>query len=200
MKICEYSNEDYFMIKMMMACFETELTYLQKKEIEIGRKHGLKEKEINLYASREYNYLQMREIRLCFEHGIEYKKIKKYMNAEISFERMHQIRMQLEAGKKVKIDYQRYVPVFLFVSFLLFLSLFPMEEQKPYLELVSDTVVLQCGQSFDPMSYVKSFSSLKGELILPSSIDTNQRGNYVVVYRFRTVKEEIEKLLYVKVQ
>ncbi len=200
MKICEYSNEDYFMIKMIMACFETELTYLQKKEIEIGRKHRLKEKEINLYASREYNHLQMREMRLCFEHGIEYKKIKKYMNAEISFERMHQMRMQLEAGKKVKIDYQRYVPVFLFVSFLLFLSLFPMEEQKPYLELVSDTVVLQCGQSFDPMSYVKSFSSLKGELILPSLIDTNQRGNYVVVYRFRTVKEEIEKLLYVKVQ
>ncbi len=200
MEICEYSIEDFFMMKMIMACFESELTFLQKKEIDIGVKHGLKEKEIKLYACREYNHLQMREIRLCFEHGIEYKKIKKHMNAETSFERMYQIRMQLEAGEKVKINYQRYVPLYVFVCFLLLLTLFPMETQKPYLELKSNTVTLKSGESFDPMSYVKSFSSLKGELILPSSIDTSQKGNYVVVYRFRTVKEEIEKLLYVKVQ
>ena len=188
------------MMKMIMACFESELTFLQKKEIELGIKHGLKEKEIKLYGAREYNYLQMREIRLGFEHGIEYKQIKKYMNPEISFERMVQIRMQLEAGEKVKIDYQRYIPLFVFVCFLLLFTLFPIETQKPYLELKSDTITLECGESFDPMAYVKSYSSMKGELILPSTIDTNVKGNYVVVYRFRTVKEEIEKLLYVKVQ
>lgn len=200
MKICEYSNEDFFMMKMIMACFESELTFLQKKEIELGIKHGLKEKEIKLYASREYNYLQMREIRLCFEQGIEYKQIKKYMNAEIQFERMHQMRMQIEAGEKVKMDYQRYSPLFVFVCLLLLFTLFPMETQKPYLELKSDTVTLECGESFDPMAYVKSYSSMKGELILPSTIDTNQKGNYVVVYRFRTIKEEIEKLLYITVK
>ncbi len=188
------------MLKMVMACFESELTFLQKKEIELGIQHGLKEKDIKYYASREYNYLQMREIRLCLEHGMKWKQIKKYMNSEVSFERMYEIRMKLEAGQKVKMDLKRYRPLFCATCLMLLITLFPIETQKPYLELKSDQVVLKCGETFDPMAYVKSFSSLKGELILPSSIDTTQKGNYVVVYRFRTVKEEIEKLLYVKVQ
>ncbi len=187
------------MLKTILACFENELTFLQTKEVELGFKHGLKKEDVKIYASREYNHLQMRELRLCLEYGIEKKKMKRILHSDVSYLKMKEMRLKLEKGEKIAIDLRRYVPLCMIgVCLCLFVTMFPVNEAS--LELKTDSITLQCGEIFEPMSYIKSFSSKKGQLILPSSIDTSKQGNHVVIYRLKTTSKDIEKVLYVKVE
>ena len=189
------------MLKSILACFESELTYLQKKEVELGLRNGLKKEDVRLYASREYNYLQMKEIRLCLEHGVDKKRLKRILHSDLTVAQMYQYRMKLERNEMIPIDMKRYILISLFIiSMFLFFTLFPIGEESPTLELKEESITLQCGDTFDPMSYIQSFSSKQGQLILPSSIDTSKQGNHVLVYRLKTKNQEIEKILYVKVK
>lgn len=83
---------------------------------------------------------------------------------------------------------------------MLFLTLFPYMQEKPYLELKQDVITLQCGDIFDPMEYIASYSTMQGQLILPSTFSTNEPGNHVAVYTLRTQKGVVEKILYIEVK
>ena len=117
-------------------------------------------------------------------------------------EKMHKIRLALEKGEKVQRDYMhQWIPlVFMSGVILLFLTLFPYMQEKPYLELKQDVITLQCGDIFDPMEYIASYSTMQGQLILPSTFSTNEPGNHVAVYTLRTQKGVVEKILYIEVK
>ena len=188
--------------KELMSCFELEFTYLQKIEIVSGLKHGLNKKDVKVYAQREWNHLQMREIRLALEHHISRREIKKYMHCDMPVEKMQKIRLALEKGEKVERDYMhQWIPlVFMSGVILLFFTLFPYIQEQPYLELKQDVVTLQCGDIFDPMEYIASYSTMQGQLVLPSTFSTNEPGNHVAVYTLRTQKGIVEKILYIEVK
>ena len=70
---------------------ERAFTCLQQEEIEKGRKDGLSEEQIGLYARHEFNYLQMQEIRLALEAGKDSKLIQKVAVSWIPAREMHEI-------------------------------------------------------------------------------------------------------------
>lgn len=183
--------------KLLLATFESELTYLQQKEIEEGKRNGLNDKQISLYSGREYNFLQMKEIRLALEHGIEVKGVRKMLDSSLSFERMREIRIQLENKEKV-IVHRNVMPVFIAVIVLLFITLFVPVYSKPYLSLKKDCIELKQGDTFEAMSYIDKFRG-KGKLIVPSNVDTSKKGNQIVVYKLITDEKEIEKVLLIKI-
>ena len=104
------------MLKSILAYFESELTYLQKKEVELGLRNGLKKEDVRLYASREYNYLQMKEIRLCLEHGVDKKRLKRILHSDLTVAQMYQYRMKLERNEMIPIDMKRYILISLFIK------------------------------------------------------------------------------------
>lgn len=183
--------------KSLLATFESELTYLQQKEIEEGKKKGLSDKQISLYSGREYNFLQMKEIRLALEHGIEMRDVRKMLDSSLSFEKMREIRLQLENKEKV-IVHRNVMPVFIVVIVLLFVTLFVPVYSKPYLSLKKDCIELKQGDTFEAMAYIDKFRG-KGKLIVPSNVDTNKKGNQIVVYKLITDEKEIEKTLLIKI-
>ena len=50
------------------------------------------------------------------------------------------------------------------------------------------------------MEYIASYSTMQGQLILPSTFSTNEPGNHVAVYTLRTQKGVVEKILYIEVK
>ena len=71
---------------------------------------------------------------------------------------------------------------------------------QPVLELNEDTVVLEKGQSFEPMHYVREQSISKGTLILPKDIDTDETGTKAAVYKLQYGDREIMRTLLLKVE
>lgn len=189
-----------YYLKTILACFTSELTFLQKKEIELGLKNGLEKKQVRIYASSEYNFLQMREMRMALENGIDYRVVSRLMHADVSSEKMEVIRKRLEAGEKITKDYVHALLPFVSISLFVCLFLTLYQDEKPYLTLKEDTVTLECGSVFDPMAYIDSFSSYHGQLILPTVFDTEKPGKHVAVYKLETKRETVEKLLYVIVE
>ena len=189
-----------YYVKKVLSCFYSELTFLQKEEVKCGLLNGLDEKQVVLYASCEYNHLQMEQMRLALEHGVAAGVVRRYMHADMSAEKMKETRLRLENGERLKRDYVHMCLPFFSVVVLVCLCLTLYKDAKPYLELKTDTIRLTCGQEFDPMEYIASFSSYQGQLILPSSFDTKNPGNHVVVYKLQTKRETLEKMLYVSVE
>ena len=53
------------------------LGVLQREQVEFGRKAGLSDKDIKIYAKSKFNFLQMQEMRLALEDGIPRQEVKK---------------------------------------------------------------------------------------------------------------------------
>lgn len=189
-----------YYVKKILSCFYSEFTFLQKEEVKYGLQNGLAEHQVVLYASCEFNHLQMEQMRLALEHGISTRVVRRYMHADMHVEKMKEIRLRLENGEHLKRDYMHMCLPFFTVVVCVCLGLTLYKDEKPYLQLKTDTVRLKCGQTFDPMEYIDSFSSYQGQLILPSSFDTENPGNHVVVYKLQTKRETLEKMLYVSVE
>lgn len=187
--------------KKIFASFTTELTFLQKQEIEKGIRAGLKEAEIRHFASSEFNHLQMQEIRLAFENGLDVKKIKRMCHSSLSYKWMKWMRLEMEKGKKVEDLYLKKQIVMLLIVCLsaLFVNLFVPVEQDPYLTLTHSSVQLVVGDPFQPMDYIESYSKTKGTLILPDNVDTSKEGDQIAVYRLMSKDTLIEKILYISV-
>ena len=186
-----------YYVKKFLSCFTSEFTCLQKEEIRIGFANGLSEKQVIVYASCEFNHLQMEQMRLALEHGVAWKDVKRSMHADMCVKKMQEVRLSLESGLFVGRDYVHLCFPIVMLSLLVCLFLTLYGNEKPHLRLKKDTVTLSCGEVFEPMEYIDSFSSYRGQLVLPSTIDTNQPGNHVAVYRLKTKHETLEKILYV---
>lgn len=187
--------------KMIFSYFDNELTYLQLREIDEAKKAGLTEEDICILSQGGYNHLQMHEIRLALQKGIDQKKMRCMFHPSLSYETMHYIRLQLEKGEDVDdiIFKKQLIAFFLFLLLLLGLTLFMPAHEEPFLELKSDSVILEVGEAFHPMEYIDSYSRGKGQLILPETIDTQKEGNYVLVYKLMSEDTLIEKVLHITI-
>lgn len=184
--------------KTIYACFDSELTFLQNQEIEIGRRSGLSEKNIQKYACREYNFLQMEQIRLAFQQGLDWKYVKYICNPTL---RIEQMKLYRKNPLLALIDRKKKWIVRICIGCICFcISIYCFYRyEEPYLKLKHETVNMKVGDTFSPMEYIDSYSNQYGELILPQPIDTSKSGNYVLLYTLLVGNTQIEKVLYVNV-
>lgn len=187
-------------IKTIISYFENELTPLQNIEIQEGIKNGLSKKQVMTYASKEYNFLQMEQLRLALEHQLDKTKMKCLYDSSLPFQTMKEIREKLEKNEIIneKIIHKNVIHSFLFVSVLLMITLFVPVYSKPRLLLKEDSITLKQGETFNPMSYIQLYTG-KGKLIIPSAVETNEKGNQIVVYRLITDEKTIDKMLLIHV-
>ncbi len=66
--------------------------YDQRREIRLGREHGLSDKEISVYAKHRYTSFQMSEIRLGLEQKLSRNQIKMYAKRKFWDGQMKEIR------------------------------------------------------------------------------------------------------------
>lgn len=186
--------------KTMISYFESELTPLQNYEIQEGIKNGLSKKQVMTYASKEYNFLQMEQLRLALEHRLNRTEMKYLYDSSLSYITMKEIREKLENNERIdiKISHKNVIHSFLIVSILLMITLFLPVYSKPRLLLKEDSITLKQGDTFNPMSYIQLYTG-KGKLIVPSSINTNEKGNQIAIYRLITVEKTIDKILLIHV-
>lgn len=187
--------------KRLFSYFNDELTFLQNQEVELARKDGLSEKQIQLFASGEYNFLQMQEIRQILCENPEKKSYKYFLNSDLNYIQIREIGDKVKNHEKLHVSFlsKKIVGAFLLITIMLFVMLFVPIYTKPSLYLKQDIVKLSQGESFYPMKYIYTYSG-KGKLILPNVVDTNKKGNQIVVYRLITKEKKIEKILLIKIE
>lgn len=181
------------MLKMLYACFDTELTFLQKQQVLLGKKNGLSNTQIQMYASREFNYLQMEQIRLAFQQGVSEKVIHKMCHAHLSIDTLHALR----TNEKQTIHNTRKYVIWFALLFVSIVWMIPKEQ--PYFSLTQEEVTIHVGDPFDPMQYIDTYSYTKGRIEIPQMISTDTSGHYICVYRFISQNVKIEKVLHVYV-
>jgi len=190
------------MIKRLLALFNPELTYLQRKEFEEGMANGLDEEQLAFLSRHGMNHEKMHEIRLCMEEGIPMKQIRKLIQSEA--EEIKRKRKQILRGEIVDLKSFHWgtlsVYMMAFGVICLLISGFIQGRNRPYLRLKTDTVELKKGESFDPMSYIDSYSSADSRLYLPESLNTSKEGSYIVVYKLVSGKHEIIESMRVHVK
>ena len=176
---------------------------LQNEQIEIGRENGLSEKEISEYAKPYYNFMQMQQIRLAIEHDTDPEQRKGMRHFRYSAEKMKDLRLRLEHGELLMnpaVPAIVWAGLFAMTAAFAGLLLICQNSVKgPYLNLVTDEVVLEEGDLFDPMMYVESCSEKKGTLYLPENIDTSEPGRFAAVYHFVSDGQDIMRTLMISV-
>lgn len=189
--------------KNFFACFNHRLTPLQKQEVQNGLDAGLSPEQVETYASSAYNWLQMREIRLALEHAPDVKKNASLYEPSMDIEKMQKLRRRIEKGERIRTFSMARVMVT--VAFLLLmigavsLSFATGKNMQPYLHLTREETTIPQGGRFEPMDYVAEYSASKGELILPSDLNTSSPGIIAAVYVLRTPQTEITRILNVEV-
>lgn len=186
--------------KTIFSYFTNELSPLQKEQLLFAKQDSINDKYIGILSSGEYNFKQMEQIRLALKHKIDSSKMKYLLDSSLSHETMEDIRMKLENNEvlDISISHKRVIHTFIVVSVLLMIALFVPVYSKPRLLLKEDSITLQQDESFDAMKYIQIYTG-KGRLIIPSVVDTNKKGNQVVVYRLITDEKTIEKILLIHV-
>lgn len=189
--------------KKFFACFNHNLTLLQKQEVQKGLQAGLTPDQVESYASTAYNHRQMREIRLALEHAPDVRKNASLYEPSMDVEEMEKRRHRIEKGEKIcPFSLSRILLAVCFVLMLMssvLIFLFSSRQTQPYLHLTASEVTIPQGASFEPLEYVADYSSSKGELILPGNVDTSTPGVKAAVYVFRTPHTEITRILNVEV-
>lgn len=177
------------------------LTLLQNEQIELGRKHGLQEKQIRLYAKPSYNFLQMQELRTAMENGITGRNLRFLLKPSLSHQEMSRIRRCLEQGQQPLIPYPYGKILTAAAAVLMGLGIVALEavHDRPYLLLNRESVTLKQGDVFDASSYIERDDNRAGKLILPVDVDTSEPGRKAAVYRYVTDEGEIVRILYVDV-
>ena len=181
------------MFRKICAIFTQDLTYLQEKELEEALYHGLSDRQIAFLSRQGWNHEKMHEARLCLQDGIPIKQIKKLMRLET--DEIRTKRKQIERGEIVELKSFRWETLSMCMVSIgvicLLLSGFIQSRNKPYLHLKTDSVLLKKGETFDPMSYVESYSSSHRRLYLPEAVNTSKEGSYMVVYKLVHGNQEI---------
>ena len=181
-----------------------EWNLLQSEQIELGRKGGLSEKEIALYAKRKYNFLQMQDIRTALMNHDDPAQMKAMCRASLSHQEMEALRLRIEKGEKVyePLDMRYLLAAAALSVFGVTIAIFGYQRAGEYADLcmTKDTAVLHAGDVFEPMDYVASYSADADRLVLPQEIDTSVPGRKAAVYRLCRGNEEITRILIVDVR
>lgn len=139
------------------------LGVLQREQIEFGRKAGLSEEAIKVYAKSKFNFLQMQEMRLALEDGISIKEVKKRFKSKLNHDEMERLRKEIkkleeyedtETNENILIPYYISLGVGIFLILSYFVVSYFMISNKPYLELVNESVNIKEGEVFNPKDYV----------------------------------------------
>lgn len=189
--------------KKFFACFNHRFSPLQKQEIQTGLDNGLTPEAVETYASSAYNWQQMREIRLALEHSSDQKRNASLYQPSMDVEEMQKLRKRIARGERIhEFSMTRIVFSILFVLLIsgsITISFLTCRKTQPYLRLTKTEICIPQGGTFEPMEYVADYSSSKGELILPSDLNTASVGMKAAVYVLRTPETEITRILYVEV-
>lgn len=189
----------------------------QLREIEEGLKNGLTTSQVELYAKDVYDNMQMQEIRLGLEHGLTERQMSVFLNPSIGYEEMRYSRIQVEdlnvinenanadlLKKKVSIGARVVIVLALLVVVgiggYVGRNYIQSAFQDIDLELTDSEITLNYGETFKPMNYVKAYTKEDGvELILPSSVDTNEVGTQTVIYKLNNLVKSVSKELKINV-
>ena len=181
------------------------LGVLQHEQVEFGKKAGLSEKDIKVYAKAKFNFLQMQEMRLALEEGVSRQEVKRRFKSSMNHEDMERLRREIKYLEKYNEpinDDINLIPYYLsllcavlmVVMFLAF-SFFNIND-KAYLEIVNDNVKVERGTSFNPYKYVSYKES--GELSF-NDIDTSELGDKIVVYELKKGSDTFIRYLTVNI-
>lgn len=177
---------------------------LQKEQIELGRKEGLSERQIRLYAKHRYSFLQMQEIRTALADGFSIRDVRKLCRPWYSDRDMEKIRLRLKNKEKnpsgMSVRTWCAGAALLVLGAALIISGYIRISERPDLSLSAAAVTLKAGEPFEPMKYVASCSQKAEKLSLPSGVDTLSPGTKAAVYRLKAGQEEITRILLVKVE
>ncbi len=176
-------------------------TYLQYKEIQTGREHGLSEQEIRLYARPCFNYLQMQFLRQALEDGLDSKALKMIAKTGLSVDEMKDYQVWIQYGRELPVIFSaRLLKIACAVVFFLVSGfcayLWVNRETEDPLVLTDTEITLSAGDVFLPGKYVLSS---KGELILPDSFTAAGTGTRLVIYKVIVKERETEKQLRVTI-
>lgn len=180
---------------------ERAFTCLQQEEIEKGRKDGLSEEQIGLYARHEFNYLQMQEIRLALEAGKDSRLIQKAAVSWVPAREMHEIFAEAETElpeiperKKRKVPIRMIAAITSAGSLAVLLGMGLPEKRELSLELTAKEVRIPCGETFRPEKYVQACSE-DAELILPEEMTADHPENRLAVYQAKWKSQEVQQIL-----
>ena len=174
---------------------------LQLEQIETGRRRGLSEKQIRIYARHSYDFLQMEQLRLAMEHGLDPYRMKPMRSCRLTHQQMESMRIRLERGEEVftrmDIKYILACTALGVMTAALILEGYLASKEHAYLNLKTDTVTLSAGTPFDPMSIVDSYPEGAQKLKLPETLNTETPSRQAAVYRLKAGNEEITRIVWV---
>lgn len=76
----------------------TNFTLEQLNQIDLGKRNGLTEKQVETYAKLNFSDSQMREIRLGYERKLTDEQVKLYAKVHIKDTMMSAVRLELQKG------------------------------------------------------------------------------------------------------
>lgn len=190
----------------------------QMNEVILGLKHHLTTTQVDLYAQEKYDFMQMQEIRLGLENGLSEKQMSVFLDSSIDYKAMRINRMQLEdvnavnehasvdlIKKQVGIGFR----ILLILAVLFFLLVgsyfgkkyFDIWNQPMQINLKTDRIELNYGETFDPIQYIENYTKADGiQLILPSHVNTRRIGQTKVIYTVKNLLKSVSKELIITIR
>ena len=163
---------------------------LQREQIDLGKKHGLDKRQINIYAKEKYDFLQMQEMRQALEEGMSPLKVRLLFTSRKSHEAMERMR---EYGDDEVVDPLPYFTAILFVVIIVVLllgGLYMHMHFEPDFLLKESVIYTRKGERINPLSYIDEEYQDKVEI----TEKQKENGNHVVVYH----KDQIYRILHVE--
>ncbi|MBQ6450674.1 MAG: hypothetical protein IJJ29_01975 [Solobacterium sp.] len=179
-------------------------TFLQFKEISLGRAHGLSEEEIKLYAKPSLNYLQMQIIREDLERGTDHEKVRYIAKPWLSIEEMLDLQQELtqKTVAEMPLLIRRRSLIFMILCLLvplcsgIYLLYRHIQPADPLiLKLREDAVTVSEGDIFEPSLYISDTSGRGAKLQMPERFTAEEPGTRLLVYRLHRGKEEVLRYL-----
>lgn len=176
-------------------------TYLQQREIDLGKAYGLSCEQIALYANPRLNHVKMSELRSALEWGVPSDELQKLLVDSISFEEIkNQIENYKKGGQIFGYKKKKHkTSVYLGLSFLLFflaliIAVVLPRDGIPY-RVLKRNVLLSFGEHLD----VKSLVQINGDVkVKYPTASFKTPGEYLLEYVFLVNKKELRE--YVSVQ
>ncbi len=179
-------------------------TFLQYKEISLGRAHGLSEEEIKLYAKPSLNYLQMQIIREDLERGTDHEKVRYIAKPWLSIEEMLDLQQELtqKTVAEMPLLLHRSSIIFMVLCLLvplcsgIYLLYRHIQPADPLiLQLREDAVTVIEGDIFEPSLYIAESAGRGAKLQMPERFTAEEPGTRLLVYRLSRGKEELLRYL-----
>lgn len=162
---------------------------LQREQIDLGKKNGLSDRAIRIYAKEKYDFLQMQEIRMALESGMSPWKVRFRFFPWIPHQAMEKIRELSEEEVDDPKPYYSAIIVTVIIMGIIIIGLFIHMHLVPPFTLKLDEIEIKKGERINPIkyldeSYVDSVTIQQGE----------EKGNRVILYE----NNQVYRILHIK--